>query len=202
MSWLSKLVGGNTLKLAAVAAAGYAGSQYVWGSTTPTYGGNEFGYGPTGGSQYVGGNFVTDFLRDADVTPFSETAVGSFLSPAVEFLRPADLGGTRALANVLGAAQRGQQQRPLPSVSENRLPGAIRSDTNFQLSRANMIPIGSGGQVGSALANTNTQMYLAKQVRMLGLPSRQGLPSVTLSSASSLSSSTAGKRRSYKSMTG
>ena len=200
MSWLSKLVGGNTLKLAAVAAAGYAGSQYVWGDQiTSVY---DSATGKMIEGAYSSGNFAADTFNKLGVTPFSETAVGSFLSPAVEFLRPSDLGGTRALANVLGAAERGQQQRPLPSVSENRLPGAIRSDTNFQLSRANMIPIGSGGQVGSALANTNTQMYLAKQVRMMGLPSRQGLPSVTLSSASSLSSSTAGKRRSYKSMIG
>lgn len=204
MSWLSKLVGGKTLKIAAIAAAGYAGRNYIWGPTTPIYGGNELGYGPTGGSQYVGGNFVTDFLRDKSVTPFSDTAVGSFLSPVTEFLRPdsmrsvAGQGFGSTLASIVSGGNQRRSEMPSPGTIQ---PTSVRTDTNFGAGQAQMLPIGSRGQLDAALGSEAIRQYMAKQVRTMGLPNIQGLPSVDMS-GSTLASTTAQRRRSYKSMIG
>ena len=203
MSWLSKLVGGKTLKIAAIAAAGYAGKNVIWGPTTPIYGGNLRGYGPTGGSQYVGGNFVTDFLRDKNVTPFSDTAVGSFLSPVTEFLRPESMksvagqGFGSTLAGVFSGGNQRRSEMPSPGVIQ---PTSVRTDTNFGAGQAQMLPIGSRGQLDAALGSEAIRQYMARQVKMMGLPSVQGLPPIDMSS-STLQSTTAQRRRSYKTMT-
>ena len=68
MSWLSKLVGGNTLKLAAIAAAGYAGKEYMFGSSYTDPMSLE--------TTFTGGNFAADTFNKYNITPFSGTAFG------------------------------------------------------------------------------------------------------------------------------
>lgn len=198
MSWLSKLVGGKTLKIAAIAAAGYAGKNYIWGSTIPTY--DTSGPGGFGriGATYSEDTFAGRMFNKAGITPFSETRVGSFLSPVTEFLSPDSMGGVTQAARALTANQRFDQQPSASTIS----PTGVRSDTNFIAGQTRMMPIGNGGQVGNALNNPNAQQYFAKQVRMMSLPAVQGLPAAASVSSSSLATTTSARRRSYKAMTG
>ena len=71
MSWLSKLVGGKTLKIAALAGAGYFGSRYLFGEQ------NLGGYGGAGdyvGASYTDDTFAGRVFNKFNITPFQSTS--------------------------------------------------------------------------------------------------------------------------------
>lgn len=206
MSWLSKLVGGKTLKLAAIATAAYAGSQYVWGTKglnipASGTGGNPFGYGSTptyAGAGEYGSTFATRMFNKAGLTPFSDTAVGSFLSPVTDLLRPESMGGSGVLSRVLGSVSTGDMERPTPGTIQ---PTSVRLDSNFQAGRVNQLPVGKSGSIEAAIGSEAMRQYMARQVAMMGLPRASSLPSASSVSSSALSQTTSAKRRAYKGLT-
>tara|TARA_R100000388_G_C7191226_1_gene133623 strand:- start:18 stop:644 length:627 start_codon:yes stop_codon:yes gene_type:complete len=66
-------------------------------------------------------------------------------------------------------------------------PTSIRSDTNFGVSSANLVPIGRNGRVSRALSKPNVQQYIAKSVRGIKVPGR------ILAGQTAVGSSTLGK---------
>lgn len=203
MSWLSKLVGGKTLKIATIAAAGYAGKQYLFGNQIGSVYDTATGeYIP---GSYSGGNFAAKTFNYLGVTPFSDTSFGqSGLGQAItktgSFLGLGESGGAATLAGVVGSLTASQRFDKMPSPGTIQASG-VNSDTNFQPGQVGRIPIGNNGQVGNALGNEAMRQYLAKQVAMMALPPVQNLPSVDMS-GSTLEATTSQRRRSYKSVTG
>ena len=199
MSWLSKLVGGKTLKIAAIAAAGYAGKQYLFGNQIGSVYDTATGkYIP---GSYSGGNFAAKTFNYLGVTPFSDTSFGqSGLGQAIT-KTGSFLGlGQSGLAGVVDSLTASQRFDKMPSPGTIEASG-VNSDTNFQPGQVGRIPIGNNGQVGNALNSEAVRQYLAKQVAMMALPPVQNLPSVDMS-GSTLKATTSQRRRSYKSMTG
>ena len=200
MSWLSKALGGNTVKIAAVAASAYFGKQFVWGSTTPTY--DTSGPGGFGriGATYSGDTFAGRMFNKAGIAPFSETRVGSFLSPVTEFLRPRSMGGTGLAEQAVDKLSYQDRMDAMPSAG-TITSSPIRSDTNFGLGQVSQLPIGSGGQVGRALESEQLRLYMARRVKAMGLPSIQGLPSATSIASAELGKTTSSRKRAYKAYT-
>jgi len=190
MSWLSKLVGGNTLKIAAIAAAGYAGKQYMFGSSTAVNPHTDV---------FSGDNFAANTFNKFNITPFSDTAVGSFLSPVTEFLRPESMGGTGILSSVLGSVGPRDMERPTPGTIQ---PTSVNLDSNFQAGRVSQLPVGRGGSIEAAIGSEAMRQYMAKQVAMMGLPRASSLPTSSSVGSAAFSQTTSGKRRAYKGLTG
>lgn len=181
MSWLSKLVGGNTLKLATAVIGTKFASEYIWGD-----------YLPDG---YSGDNFAAKTFKALGVTPFAETSIGSFLSPVTEFFRPGEIGGD--LMKLAGSSQQRYQQMPSPGAVQ---PSYVRSDLGFQAGQASYIPIGRGSSIQNALSSSEMRQYFAKQVKMMGLPPAASLPAVNIGIGSP-SPTTQSRRRSYSQIT-
>tara|TARA_E500000318_G_scaffold101764_1_gene105516 strand:+ start:338 stop:946 length:609 start_codon:yes stop_codon:yes gene_type:complete len=198
MSWLSKALGGNTLKIGAALAAGYFGKEYLFGATSPSQ-----GYLPTGelvSGKYTSGNLASSVLNKFDITPFAQTsfgqsAVGKAITGVGSFLSIGDEREDPSLFSQLLASQFKQPGDP----RMNPLPGGVRSDLAFQAGRAQQIQLGNSGALNAALGRSDLQQYLAKQVAMMRLPPVSALP--TASSISSGVSTTKGQRRSYAKMT-
>jgi len=194
MSWLSKLVGGKTLKIAAIAGAGYFGNQYLWGKTA------EMGAPGDGIFGYDDSTFAGRTFNALGIKPFSETTVGSFLEPYLGGKRAAMQAAGYGVGNVINSLSASQRFERMPSPGTIQ-PTGVRTDTNFGAGQAQMLPIGSRGQLDAALGSEAMRQYMAKQVRMMNLPGIQGLPSVDMS-GTTLAATTSQRRRSYKSMTG
>lgn len=199
MSWLSKLVGGKTLKIAALVGAGYFGSRYLFGESAIDYeGGDYYGY-------YTGKDLASKTFNKYGITPFSQTSFGqSTLGQAItktgSFLGIGQSSDAEVLAGTvqsLSALQRFDRQVTPGTI---RATG-IRTDTNFQPGQIGRIPIGNGTQVSSALQTEAMRQYLAKQVRMMGLPAASRLPTASPVSTAGLAQTTSAKRRQYKGLT-
>lgn len=200
MSWLSKLVGGKTLKIAALAGAGYFGKEYFFGDTS-----TNIGFGDPSTFRYTGDNFAADTLNRFNVTPFTQTSFGqSTLGQAItktgSFLGIGQSNDAETIAGTiksLSVAERFDKQISPGTITAS----GIRTDTNFQPGQIGRIPIGNGSQVSSALQSQAMQQYLAKQVRMMGLPAASRLPTASPVSTGALAQSTSAKRRQYKGLT-
>ena len=202
MSWLSKLVGGKTLKLAALAATGYFGSRYLFGEQILG------GYGGAGdyvGASYTDDTFAGRVFNKFNITPFQSTSFGqSTLGKAItetgSFLgigQSSDAEAAIGAVQSLSAAQRFDQ-----AITPGKITATgIRTDTTFQPGQIGRIPIGNGTQVSSALQNDAMRQYLAKQVRMMGLPAIASLPASSPISTGGLTQTTSAKRRQYKGLT-
>ncbi len=193
MSWLSKLVGGNTLKIAAIAAAGYAGKEYMFGSSYTDPMSLE--------TTFTGGNFAADTFNKYNITPFSGTAfgqstVGQAITSVGSFLNLDKQAGLMEVVGGLSAAQRFEKMPSAGTISAT----SFNANTDFQAGRIGQIPIGNGGQVGSALNSEAMRAYMAKQVAMMGMPKMMALPTAASVGSSSLTASTSSKRRQYKRM--
>jgi len=202
MSWLSKLVGGKTLKIAALAGAGYFGSRYLFGEQSLG------GYGGAGdyvGASYTDDTFAGRVFNKFNITPFQDTSFGqSTLGKAItetgSFLgigQSSDAEAAIGAVQSLSAAQRFDQ-----AITPGKITATgIRTDTNFQPGQIGRIPIGNGTQVSSALQTDAMRQYLAKQVRMMGLPAASRLPTASPVSTAGLAQTTSAKRRQYKGLT-
>lgn len=196
MSWLSKRFGGNTLKLGAALVGSYLGGKYLFGDSVTTSGGYyEYGADLSGGefvkasTKFAGTDLVSQGFNKLGITPFRDTGVGSFLSPALDFVKDSGLGnlivGGGGIAGAMTQFSRFPKARRLQSRG-------VRSDTNFQASRATMIPLGTAN--ARMLQNPRVRSYLAKRAQMVGLPSAKVVqPNVTVG-GSTLSATTASKK--------
>ena len=194
MSWLSsaiKKVGGgsNMTKLAAIGAAGYFGGQFLWGAKMT----------PTGFYAYDTDTLAGSMFTKYGVTPFQATKFGeSGLGRAISKVGRVGsfLGDIRESAVEVSEFMRaGPQPGVMPVAGGSQ---GFRGDLRFQSGRANMIPIGRGGQVLTALEDQNNRQYFAKKVAMMGMPSLTRLPTAGSVGAGGLEETTSAKRRAYK----
>ena len=194
MSWLSKAVGGNTLKLGATILGSMVGKEYLFGETGG--GAYDTATGKFIPGKYTSGSFIAEGFNKLGVKPFSQTTVGSFLSPILEQGRDFVDFGTE----LAEGKRRSLQFEDLPTIPRISASG-VNTNTNFQAGRARMIPLGNNGKVNNALANPRVQNYLAKRARIMGLPSIQ-TASPTVTSKASLASTTSARRRARAKLTG
>jgi len=175
MSWLSKALKNDGLKIAtAVIGARFAG-EYLFTE-----------------GEFSDDNFFGSTLKSAGVTPFQQTKMGQgFLGTALDTLKP--IG---QLASSL--AQR-QRKMPVPQMVSSG-PQGTRFGANILQGESRqpqpLFPLGRGGQIMTAMNSRATQQYFAKQVRAMGLPKAAPLPSPNISLPAV--STTASQRRSYK----
>ena len=175
MSWLSKTLGGKTLKIGAAILGSTVAKDYLFGATS--------------GGQYDPNTFTGSAFNKLGITPFRDTGVGSFLAPYLDKGKDIIGFGTELADGSMRSLQFGD----LPTMGRVGY-NPVNTNTNFQAGRAGMIPLGNSGRVNSALANPNVQMYLAKRARMVGLPAiNTATPTVT--TKATLSPTTSRRRR-------
>lgn len=183
MSWLSKALGGNTLKIGLALAAGGFGREYLYGQTSSTMYDTATGQTFRGG--YTGQNIFGRALGTLGVKPFQETALGkSAVGSFIDYLGPRDDKGNRIVSSVglldtvggaLGTIRNIKQNMPQKQKINTFSGYDVRSDTRFGSGQVQMMPVGRGGQVLTAL--NNNDQYFARQVRMMNLPRASSLPS-------------------------
>ena len=200
MSWLSKLVGGKTLKVAALVGAGYFGKEYFFGET-----GMMGHQGVDRAMKYTSGSFAGETLNRFGITPFSETSFGQ--SAVGEAIRGAGsfLGfgtGDDKKQSLFGSALMSQFGRgpQVPNMQLSVGTQNFRGDLNFQPGRTNPFPIGRGGTLEAAVNRAATQQYLARQVAAMRLPAASQLPTPMSATSSSIRTSASAKR-SYSKLT-
>ena len=181
MSWLSKALGGNTLKVGAAILGSTVAKEYLFGETT---------YSPFGDPEYKDTGLISKGFNKLGITPFGATAAGSFLSPALEagkelFDFSTDLGGGKSKSFTF------DEMPTVPGVRSQPL----RTNTSFQAGRMPQIPVGNNGAVNRALSNPNIQSYLAKRARMVNMPTIQTASPNVSAKGTSLASTTSAKRR-------
>lgn len=199
MSWLSKALGGNTLKVGAMIAGTYFGSKYLFGETLPS------GVSGEGPLAYDDSTLYGKVFNKLDITPFQETAfgqssVGKAITGVGSFLNIGKGSGEDDAASLFSLAL-GREFGRFPDAPQFSLSGyGARSDLNFQAGRAQLFQTGRGGALAAALGRDATQQYLARQVRAtIGMPAASKLPAVT--GVALPATTTAGRKRSYKKMT-
>ena len=192
MSWLSKALGGNTLKIGATIAASYVGREYLFGETGTI--------GMEGDLGYTSGSPVASFLNTVGVSPFSNTAVGEFVSPAMPFLRK--LGSKDGFFTTgLEAGSLAEQffgkgfSRDMGMGVNIPGPRSYNSRESYEAGRAQQLALGNGAVVKNALSKPSMQSYLTKQVAGFGIPSPVSPPKGTTTIASSTSPTTTASRR-------
>ena len=195
MSWLSKALGGNTLKVGAMIAGAYFGSKYLFGADDI----------PGEGFTYDDSRLYGKVFNKLDITPFQETAfgqstVGKAITGVGSFLNIGKGSGEDDAASLFSLAM-GREFGKFPDAPQLSLSGyGARSDLNFQAGRAQLFQTGRGGALAAALGRDATQQYLARQVRAtIGMPAASKLPAVT--GVALPATTTAGRKRSYKKMT-
>ena len=185
MSWLSKALGGKTLKIGLALATGYFGREYL-------YGAGKYGtLSDPAGMSYNPDSFAGNIFNKLNITPFQETALGkSAVGSFIDYLGPRDAKGNRisSEANLFDTITRAAStyaglQKGVPQKARIDTTGYLaRSDTGFRSGPVQMFPVGRGGQVLNAV-DRNGQ-YFAKQVRGIGMPAAMGLPSPNVGSGS------------------
>ena len=192
MSWLSKALKGNALKIGTFILGSKFAGEYFFGETS---------YTPFGDATYKGGNFFGDALAKAGITPFKETAVGkSFLGDAIELFRPGESKSSLVSAATQMAGS-GLKMPQAPEYGLNVGTQSFRSGQAFQAGSTQMMSVGRGGAITAALGREGTQQYLARKVAGLRLPTGSSLPSPNVTTSGSIQT-TSSRSRSYKKLTG
>ena len=176
MSWLSKLLKNDGLKIAtALVGARFAG-EYLF----------------TEGA-FTEDNFYGSTLKSTGITPFRQTKMGQgFLGTALNTIKP--------IAGIAGdILQKSDRKAPMPRMVDSR-PQGTRFGANILQGESRqpqpLFPLGRGGQIMTAMNSRATQQYFAKQVRAMGLPNAAPLPSPNINLP--VVSTTTSQRRSYK----
>lgn len=186
MSWLSKALKNDTLRIGLTVAGAALAGKYVFGDFRP-------GMYDTATGKYIKGAYTgTDIssraLNFLGVKPFGDTAVGQFVSPVTDFVKSLNLGTGKSLAELIsgfGNAPKAGRVSFTPT----------RTDTNFMNSQAQMIPVGGNGRVGGMLAQDAVQQYLARRGQIFGMPqSKTAAATISLAGSGSLSPTTASKK--------
>ena len=197
MSWLSSALKNNSVKIGLAIAGAAIGKEYLYGTYSPsvydTATGKMTEAGFTGGTS-ITGRAAAGVLNFLNVGPFSETALGkSFVGDAIEFMRPG--GGAGQL---LGALASNRQNRP-PDIrlADTGGYGVRGSGSGIAAGQAQMINLGRGGALQQALGRADTQMYLARKVKGLGLPPIAQLPAASAITSTGIRT-TSMQSRAYK----
>ena len=189
MSWLSKALGGKTLKIGLALFAGGLGREYLYGNyTTHGYDISTGRYIPASSSNIFGKTLSTLGITPFRDTRLGQSAVGSF----IDYLGPRDNQGNRIASDVglfdtvPGAASAyANMQAEMPEKGRIDTTGyGVRSDTGFRPGQVQMFPVGRGGQVLNAVDRNGS--YFAKQVRGMGMPAAMSLPSPNVGSGSAI----------------
>lgn len=188
MSWLSKKLGGNTLKVGAAVIGSAVAGEYLFGETTT---------GASGDLKYSDKGFIGSGFNKLGITPFGATSVGKTVSPYLDKARGLLDFGTTAASGQEIALQLGD----LPSVA-GVANQPLRTDTRFQAGRAQMLPLGNNGRLASALSNQNVQSYLAKRAKMVGMPSIRPVSPTVSALGASLASTTSSRKRARSKLVG
>ena len=204
MSWLSKALGGNTLKVGAVIAGAYFGGKYLFGETTGhAY---DISTGSYVAPKFAGKDFASETFNKLGIAPFSQTSfgqskVGQAITGVGNFLNIGKGSGVEGAVSLFSQAI-GREFGRAPDVRQVSLSGyGARSDLNFQAGRAQLFQTGRGGALAAALGREATQQYLAKQVQAtIGIPTASKLPEIT--GVALPLKTTASRKRSYKIMAG
>jgi hypothetical protein len=203
MSWLSKALGGNTLKVGAVLAGAYFGREYMFGESTGY--GYDISTGAMTNPEFTGTNFAADTLNRFGITPFSQTgfgqsAVGQAITSAGNFLGFGT--GDDKKQSLFGSALMSQFGKgpQVPNLQLTVGTQNFRGDLGFQPGRVNPFPIGRGGTLEAAVNRAATQQYLARQVAAMRLPAASQLPTPMSATGTSIRTSSAAKR-SYSKLT-
>ena len=158
----------NMLQLGLAALAGSAAQTYLTGPTTS--GGSKFQ--TFGQNQSLGSSLTGSAFNFLGISPPGQmTGIPGFIQTGLTNLVSGKglLGTGMNTGMSEGDFFRGMNQFP----SVGRISSTpIRSDTNFGVSTANQIPLGSNGRVSRALSKPQMQQYLAKNVRGIKVPSR------------------------------
>ena len=174
MSWLSKALKNNTVKIGLVLAGATIGKEYLYGNYSPSV--YDTATGKMTEAGFTSGNIGSSVLNFLNVGPFSDTALSkTFVGDAIEFMRPGEGPGGRllgALTDKLGQANR----PPEPDLMRLSGYGVSGSAAGIGAGQAQLINVGRGGAVNSALGRDTTQQYLARKVAGLGLPRASSLP--------------------------
>jgi hypothetical protein len=193
MSWLSKALKNNSVKIGLVLAGATIGKEYFYGDyregiINPASG--EFIKGA-----YTGDNFAAKTLNFLGATPFKDTAAGkSFLGTALDYMEPLKGDSTdvalRALRGNLG----------LPEAPAMRLDSGSQNfrgmQGGFEAGRTQLLSMGNNGRALAALNNASTQQYLAGKIQGLNIPGASPLPSLNTGAGSIQTTSM--RRRGYK----
>ena len=182
MSWLSKALGGNTLKVGAMIAGAYFGGKYLFGEQTlGSYG----GAGDYAAASYSDATFAGRVFNKLDITPFQATSfgqskVGQAITGVGNFLNIGKGSGAEGVVSLFSQAM-GREFGQFPAAPQVSLSGyGARSDLNFQAGRAQLFQTGRGGALAAALGREATQQYLAKQVQAtIRIPTASKLPEIT-----------------------
>jgi hypothetical protein len=200
MSWLSKALGGNTLKVGAVLAGAYFGREYFFGDTT-----TNIGYGDPSTYRFTSGNFAAETMNKYGITPFKGTALGQSAVGEAIMSAGSFLGfgtGDDKKQSLFGSALMSQFSKgpQMPNMQLTVGTQNFRGDLNFQPGRTNPFPIGRGGTLEAAVNRAATQQYLARQVAAMRLPAASQLPTPMSATSSSIRTSSSAKR-SYSKLT-
>tara|TARA_R110002020_G_scaffold36359_6_gene109107 strand:- start:9494 stop:10111 length:618 start_codon:yes stop_codon:yes gene_type:complete len=202
MSWLSKALKGNTLKIGATIAASYVGREYLFGETGTVMegGGNPFGYGP---QEYTSGNLASSFLNTVGVTPFAQTAIGEVVSPYLQKLGSEQGFFTTGLEPGSLAEQFFGKGFSRDMGMGVNIPGprSYNSRESYEAGRAQQLALGNGAVVKNALSKPSMQSYLTKQVAGFGIPSPAKPPKGTTITTSTSPTTTASRRRRQRLLT-
>ena len=179
MSWLSSALKNNSVKIGLAIAGAAIGKEYLYGTYSPsvydTATGKMTEAGFTGGTS-IAGRAAAGVLNFLNVGPFSETALGkSFVGDAVEFMRPG--GGAGQLLGALASSRKNTP--PSIRLTDTGGYGVRGSGSGIAAGQAQMINLGRGGALQQALGRADTQMYLARKVKGLGLPPISPLPAAS-----------------------
>jgi len=195
MSWLSKALKGNTLKIGATIAASYVGKEFLFGDTytDPMF----------GETTYSSGNLAASFLNTVGATPFSQTAIGEVVSPYLKKLGSEQGFFTTGLeAGSLAEQFFGKGFSRDMGMGIN-IPGprSYNSRESYEAGRAQQLALGKGNVVKNALSKPSMQSYLTKQVAGFGIPSPVSPPKGTTITASASPTTTASRRRQQRILT-
>lgn len=192
MSWLSKALKNNSVKIGLVLAGATIGKEYFYGDYSSD------SYLPTGElvkGSYTSGNVASDILNAFEVTPFKDTAAGeSFLGTALDYMKPVkDKGLDLALKGL-------RANIGLPEAPAMRLDSGSQNfrgmQGGFEAGRTQLLSVGNNGRALAALNNDSTQQYLARKIQGLNIPGASPLPSLNTGAGSIQTTSM--RRRGYK----
>ena len=193
MSWLSKALKNNSVKIGLVLAGATLGKEYFYGDYSSD------SYLPTGElvkGSYTSGNIASEILNAFEVTPFKDTAAGeSFLGTALDYMEPVkDKGLDLALKGLranMGLPQAPVMQMTAGSQSFRGMQGG------FEAGRTPLINMGNNGRALAAFNNSDTQQYLSGKIKGLNIPGASPLPSINIGAGATIQT-TSMRRRGYK----
>jgi hypothetical protein len=195
MSWLSKALKNNSVKIGLVLAGATIGKEYFYGDYAVSNPYEVEAFGEAAKYEFTGNNLTSSFLNTLKATPFKETGVGkSFIGKALDYMEPLKGDSTdlalKGLRANMGLPQAPVMEMTAGSQSFRGMQGG------FEAGRTQLLSMGNNGRALAALNNANTQQYLAGKIQGLNIPGASPLPSLNTGAGSIQTTSM--RRRGYK----